>query len=143
MLAGFLLALAIDAHAAPEPPPTEESPAQEQPVESTRPHASGATWVSQPTRAQFMRAYPPQAEWNATSGRAVLDCVFTAAGRLSDCTETSEEPAGQKFGAAALKLAPFFWAVSVPAGASLEGKLITLPVSFDAREHLGSSRAVR
>jgi hypothetical protein len=41
-----------------------------------------------------MRAYPFQAEWNAVSGRAVLVCVFTAAGRLSDCAVTSEEPAG-------------------------------------------------
>jgi protein TonB len=118
MMAAFLLMFAMQADAAAEP---------------TRPMASGATWVSQPTQAQFLRAYPTQAEWDSTPGRAVLDCVFTAAGRLSNCTVTSEEPAGRHFGAAALKLAPFFRAVAIPAGASLEGKPISLPVAFGAK----------
>ena len=119
MMTAFLLALAMQADAAAEP--------------SSRPQASGATWVAQPTQAQFLRAYPQQAEWDSAPGRAVLDCVFTAAGRLSNCTVASEAPAGRRFGAAALKLAPFFRAVAVPAGASLEGKPISLPVTFDAK----------
>ncbi len=121
MLAAFLLMFAIQADPVAEPP--------------ARALASGATWVSQPTQAQFLRAYPTQAGWNATPGHAVLDCVFTAAGRLSGCTVASEEPAGRHFGAAALKLAPFFRAVAVPAGASLEGKPISLPVTFEAHIH--------
>ena len=118
MMVALLLAFAMQADAAAAP---------------THPMASGATWVAQPTQAQFLRAYPAQAEWDSTPGRAVLDCVFTAAGRLSNCTVASEAPAGRRFGAAALKLAPFFRAVAVPAGASLEGKPISLPVTFGAR----------
>jgi protein TonB len=116
MLVAFLLALAMQA---------------DDWVEPTGPAAAGATWVSQPSHAEFMRAYPTQANWNATPGRAVLQCAFTAAGRLSECTVVSETPAGQRFGVAALKLARYFRAVAKPAGASLEGKPITLPITFE------------
>ncbi len=126
MVAAFLLMFAMSA----------AEPAQQAPGEPpSRPMASGATWVSQPSQAQFLRAYPTQAQWNATPGRAVLDCVFGADGRLTRCTVASEEPAGGHFGAAALKLAPYFRAVAVPAGASLEGKPISLPITFEARIH--------
>jgi TonB family protein len=124
MMAAFLLMFAMQAEAVAEPP-----------AEAARPQVSGAKWVSQPTKAQFLRAYPTQAEWNAVAGRAVLDCVFTAAGRLADCSVASEEPAGGRFGAAALKLAPYFRAVAVPAGASLEHRPISVPVTFEARLH--------
>jgi protein TonB len=124
MLAAFLMALAMQANGAAEPA-SDEPP--------SRPQVSGAKWVQQPTKAQFQRAYPPQAEWDAVSGRAVLDCVFTAAGRLSDCTVASEDPPGRRFGAAALKLAPYFRAAPVPAGATLERRPISVPVVFEAR----------
>jgi protein TonB len=65
----------------------------------------------------------------------VLQCVFTAAGRLADCTVVSETPAGRRFGAAALKLTRYFRAVAKPAGASLAGKPITLPITFDVHGH--------
>jgi protein TonB len=120
MLVAFLLALAMQA---------------DDWVEPTGPEAAGAAWVAQPSHTEFMRAYPSQADWNATPGHAVLQCVFTAAGRLSDCAVVSEAPAGQRFGVAALKLARYFRAVAKPAGASLAGKLITLPITFEVRGH--------
>ena len=120
MLAALLLALAMQA---------------DDYVEPSSPEPADAVWVSQPTHAQFARAFPTQANWNATPGRAVLQCVFTAAGRLTDCTVISEAPAGRRFGAAALKLAPYFRAVAKPAGASLAGQPITLPITFEVHGH--------
>jgi len=120
MLVAFLLALAMQS---------------DDWVEPTGPEAAGAVWVSQPSHDRFVRAFPSQAEWNATPGRAVLQCVFTAEGRLTDCTVVSETPPGQRFGLAALKLAPYFRAVAKPAGASLAGKPITLPITFEVHGH--------
>ena len=82
MLAAFLMALAMQA---------------DDWVEPTGPEAAGAVWVSQPSHAQFARVFPTQAEWNATPGRAVLQCVFTAEGRLTDCAVVSETPPGQRY----------------------------------------------
>jgi protein TonB len=93
---------------------------------------TGAKWVSEPSQSEFKRAFPEKADRKGVGGKAVLQCVFTAAGRLSRCVVASETPAGLGFGEAALKLAPLFRAVATPAGATLQGEPIMAPIAFRA-----------
>jgi len=61
-------------------------------------------WIS--AGAPSADLFPGQAaRAGLTTGRAVLDCVANAAGKMTSCQVTSEDPAGMGFGAAALKTA--------------------------------------
>jgi TonB family protein len=60
-------------------------------------------------------------------GTVVLDCVLREDGAISRCAVTSENPPGFEFGAAALKLAPFFKWEIVPGAARNHVKV---PVNF-------------
>lgn len=105
MMIAAILALALAA----EPPVV--SPAE--------PTAPKADWIVRPTAQEVAAAFPPRAKG---AGKAVIACRVTAAGTLEACEVASEEPAGQGFGAAALKLAPAFRMApdSAVAGASVQ-----------------------
>ncbi|HZZ88999.1 MAG TPA: TonB family protein [Caulobacteraceae bacterium] len=64
--------------------------------------------VTQPTFAQLQAAYPTRALANQVSGAAAMDCVVTAAGKLTGCRIAAELPTGYGFGQAALDVAPDF-----------------------------------
>lgn len=65
-------------------------------------------WVSPPTPEEIAAVYPPGARKAGVSGVATIDCNVTVDGKAIDCRVDSETPAGQGFGAAALKLSGTF-----------------------------------
>lgn len=76
-------------------PPAPAAPSE--PVVITSP-----TWIERPRNPE--RFYPREAFMRGVAGEVVLDCDVDIAGRLS-CVVTSEMPAGQGFGDAALRIA--------------------------------------
>jgi periplasmic protein TonB len=64
-------------------------------------------WLEQPTAQDFARYYPDRAKYEGVSGRATMECLVNADGRLS-CTIVSEEPEGWGFGEATLRIARHF-----------------------------------
>jgi protein TonB len=80
-----------------DPPPAPPTPAI----------VVNLTWLEQPTAQDFARYYPDRAKYEGVDGRATLDCLVNADGRLS-CTIVSEEPEGWGFGEATLRIARHF-----------------------------------
>jgi protein TonB len=65
-------------------------------------------WLSQPSAAELSRFYPERDIDLGLTGRASLMCGVVANGRLDACRVVAETPARAQFGAAALKLVPYF-----------------------------------
>ena len=78
--------------------------------------------------------FPKAAIAARVSGRVTISCIAERTGKLRDCAVAAEEPAGYGFGAASLKLAPYFqlWPTT-KSGRSVEGMKIAFPVSFKQR----------
>lgn len=62
-------------------------------------------WLHKPGPDDFSQYWPSGA---SSTGIATIECNVTAEGRLTGCVVRAEEPVGQGFGAAALKMAPKF-----------------------------------
>ncbi len=89
-------------------------------------------WVRLPVAEDMHRVYPPEARRDNVKGRAVMVCGVTAQGRLLDCAVSDETPANYGFGAAALRLAPYFRVGPTTAeGLPTAGGTITVPVVFN------------
>ena len=88
-------------------------------------------WVSVPTPAEVRAAYPAAARARGLAGQARLDCLPTNGGALTDCRVAVEAPAGQGFGAAALKLADRFRAAQTD-----YPERLSFSVAFDDRPGL-------
>lgn len=65
-------------------------------------------WLQQPSAEEVSAVFPKEALAKGHGGRAVIECQTGLDGVLKDCKVTSEEPAGEGFGAAALQLTPRF-----------------------------------
>lgn len=65
-------------------------------------------WISRPTGAQLLAAYPARAMERGLTGSATLSCQVRTDGRLSDCAVRDETPASHGFGRAALSLSRYF-----------------------------------
>lgn len=88
-------------------------------------------WRSMPSGEAFLKVYPRAALREELPGRAVIVCRVTATGHLGDCSVAEETPPGKGFGAAALKLAPFFRLSLVGAdGKSTEGAVVRIPLQW-------------
>ena len=88
-------------------------------------------WLRQPTAAEVARAYPDRALRLNLSGRAVLACSVTAAGKLTGCVVAQEDPASAGFGKAALRLASAFqMKPQTEDGRPVDGGRVSIPVSF-------------
>jgi len=93
---------------------------------------SNVIWRSAPTYDQVVAAYPEKAREKSVSGRATLNCKFTAGGRLGGCDTIQEEPKGQGFAAAAKAVMPHFLGPDVlPNGASTKGAVTQITFVFD------------
>ena len=75
--------------------------------------------------------YPDRAQRMGVEGQAVLMCAVTGTGALHACDVSSETPAGEGFGAAALKMVPLF-AISPMTrdGEPVEGAQVRIPLRF-------------
>jgi len=89
-------------------------------------------WVAIPTGDDVTRVWPVEATRLGVGGAAILDCVVTADGHLSDCKVVKESPDNLGFGAAALALAPQFAMKPTTAdGRSAAGASVVIPIKFE------------
>jgi len=121
--------LAAEAKARPPVVITDSVP-RTSPVHA-QPIISRPDWISVPTAEDFNTDYPPDARKTATGGRAAIDCVVTAQGRLTDCRIISETPTGMGIGEATLKLAhKIVMRPTLADGAPVGGAHVVVPVRW-------------
>ncbi len=91
---------------------------------------SEVPFTQRPTAGDFSRHYPRRALMNGTDGRVTLDCVVQRNLRLS-CSMAEEDPPGQGFGQAALRLSRVFRAArQFPDGRPTVGAQVRVPLVF-------------
>lgn len=114
------------ARSGPDSGSSPDSGAGDQPAITTP-----ARWIEKPTDEEIAAAFPDEAKDSDTSGRAVVQCVISAAGEPSSCSVQSESPAGDGFGQAALGLArKFKFKAKTVNGAPVDGGVATVSVRF-------------
>lgn len=92
---------------------------------SAEARAQASPWATQPTREQYMAAYPAKARAEGVGGKVLLHCTVAKQGALAKCKVMSEAPQGEGFGDAALGLTPLVQAVP-----GQTGKRLALPLVF-------------
>jgi len=106
-LALLLIGVSMPAHAqvpdldAPPTPTQLPTSVDAPPASPTLSIITNPRWLERPNAEQFHSLYPPAAYERGQEGRAVVECVVAADGRLS-CTIVSEDPPGWGFGEASL-----------------------------------------
>jgi hypothetical protein len=91
--------------------------------------------VTAPSNAQIQAAYPERALADQVEGRAAMDCVVLASGKLSRCQVAGELPAGYGFGQATLDLAgDFVMKARQVDGAPVDGAMVRVGVSFSSSD---------
>lgn len=109
--------------------PTVETPEPQPPATPTV--IDSPSWVSRPTAAQLLNAYPRRALGNEVAGSATLRCVVSASGAMASCSVASESPGGYGFGDAAMRLTPYFRInPRTVDGAPVDGAVVRIPLRF-------------
>jgi protein TonB len=104
----------------PAPPPAPRAP-----------EIGAPTWLKRPGAKEFARFYPDRAQRMGVEGAATITCAVTAAGGLTGCRLLRETPEDYGFGAATLKLAPYFrMSPRTVDGQPVEGGQVTIPIRF-------------
>ena len=85
-------------------------------------------WAARPSIADLALYRPLRAKGG---GHVELSCSLQYDGALNGCFVIREEPSGQGFGQAALKVAPYYRAASKPIDQkSILGRTVRVPVDF-------------
>lgn len=109
---------------------TTAAPAQPPPP---RPAVMGPyrpDWMEKPSGDDLAAFYPAHAARNNISGKATITCKVMADGRLNACVIKDENPPGEHFGEAALKIAPKFRMIP-PDDPNAPPADVTVPLVFD------------
>lgn len=111
---GMPIPVAVDPPPAPPPPSI----------------VTNMTWLERPTARHFAQYYPREALAQGVHGRATLECLVGADGRLA-CMVLSEDPPGARFGEAALRVSRHFrMASETRDGRPTEGGRVHIPIRF-------------
>jgi TonB family protein len=103
---------------------------------------TGVTWLTAPTVAEVVAAFPAKARQEHVSGRVTLNCTFDRRGGLSACNPLVENPHAYGFERAARDLAARFTGpTSTAQGQALAGASLQVNFAFDANA-LGSPSPV-
>jgi len=122
---GLIAAAQAWAALAQTSPPQGEAPPAPKPV--IRPN-----WEKIPQVDQFLHYYPERAMRLGISGKATIQCRVNKDGGVFDCQIVSEEPADAGFGAAAVKLSPYFkMKTRTPDGTPVDGGTVRIPIVFN------------
>lgn len=94
----------LSAPPTPTPIPVAVDPPPAPPTPSV---ITNAVFTEQPDARDFARYYPERAQERGQEGRATVECIVGADGRLN-CTITNEDPPGWGFGEATLRVSRHF-----------------------------------
>ena len=86
--------------------------------------------VRAPTAADIRNIYPAAAKLRGVTGKVELICILNAEGAFTDCRVVREDPAGEGFGAAALRTVPAFRAAPAVPGFPMAGQRVRMPINF-------------
>ena len=89
-------------------------------------------WVRKPTGDDVAWVYPERAQRLELGGKAVIACDVNTQGALTGCRVVSEDPPGEGFGDAALKLAKQFQ--MTPSRDPDHLATVTIPIVFKVPE---------
>jgi protein TonB len=84
-------------------------------------------WMRRPTGEDIARYYPKAAADAHLEGSATIHCTVLPRGSLTDCATTSEDPVGQGFGDAAVRLSKLF---KIRPNVPVSGGEIEFPILF-------------
>lgn len=99
-------------------------------------YLSGFDWRVRPDPTQTAAIFPDKAAKDGiVTGRAIVDCLVQADGALADCGVVSEEPAGEGFGASALRLAAIMRAAAwTQDGRPIDGARVRMPFRLNLHD---------
>jgi protein TonB len=118
----------LSAPPTPTPIPVAVDPPPAPPTPSV---ITDPQWLERPNARDFARYYPERALEREVTGRASLDCIVAADGRIS-CTVTSEDPPGYGFGEAALRISRHFrMSPQTRDGVPTSGGRVRVPIRFN------------
>jgi TonB family protein len=107
-------------------PPAVAAPVPPGPAVITNPD-----WASKPNGQDVERYYPEGAQKKDLEGRATVRCQVTAGGKLAECAVVAEDPVGEGFGEAALRLSTLFHMRPMTrGGAPVAAGVINIPIRF-------------
>ena len=88
-------------------------------------------WIRKPSGDDFARLYPEGASSKGLQGRATLSCGVDSQGALVRCMIETEQPTGEGFGEAALKMVPLFHMGMPPSGGAIPANAsVKIPIRF-------------
>ena len=89
-------------------------------------------WRKIPNGDDMARFYPEDAMRRGLSGKVVMQCNVAREGTLYACAIITETPPNAGFGAAALKLAPYFeMTPQMEDGRPVAGGVVRIPIVFN------------